>query len=224
MMEQIINPIQLKERFKRRSDIHWARKIWHILGVSSIALIYTQVSERTAIISLFMAWLLFVPMDFLRPKYPALNDFVVSIFKPIMRQSEIQKMSGTAYLITGLLFAVSFFPRPIALLTMLFLAFADPIASYIGIRYGKDKIWGEKSLQGSLAAFVVCAILTFAYLATHGMMIDRIVMVSLIGGLIGSFAELIPIWKLDDNLTLPVISATALWLVFTALGAFSTYF
>lgn len=133
-------------------------------------------------------------------------------------------MSGTAYLITGLLFVVLFFPRPIVLLTMLLWPLQIRLLAISEFVTAKTKIWGQKSLQGSLAAFVVCAILTFAYLATHGMMMDRIVMVSLIGGLIGSFAELIPIWKLDDNLTLPVLSATALWLVFTALGAFSTYF
>lgn len=223
MVEQSIDTLELKERLKRRSDIHLARKIWHMVGVSLIALIYTQVSESTAIILLGLAWVLLVPFDFFRQKYPSLNDLAISVFRPIMRQSEVHRFAGTSYLITGLLIVAMFFPRPVALLTMLFLAFADPIASYFGIRYGKDKIFGEKSLQGSMAAFFVCAFLTFGYLAIHGMMTDRLLMVSLLGGLIGAFSELIPIWKLDDNLTLPVLSATALWLVFTALGAFTTY-
>jgi len=136
-----------------------------------------------------------------------------------MRQSELHTLAGTTFLLTGLLFVTLVFPPPIVLLTMFFLAFADPIASYFGIRYGKDKILGEKSLQGFLAAFVVCALLTFTFLNSYELVSGRIVLVSLIGGLIGALAELIPIGKLDDNLTLPVLSAVSLWGLFSIFGA-----
>ncbi len=53
------------------------------------------------------------------------------------------------------------FPHDVTILTLLFLAFADPLASYFGIKYGKDKIFGHKSVQGSLAAFIICAGLLF---------------------------------------------------------------
>lgn len=208
---------------KKRSDVHWARKIWHMAGVSFIAFLYSYLPEKVSIIALLVSWLLFVPLDFLRQKRPALNEVMVAVFKPIMRQSELHRIAGTTYLLSGLLIVTVLFPPQIVLLTMLFLAFADPIASYFGIRYGKDKIFGNKSLQGSLAAFFVCAILTFAFLNYHWMMMDRIVIISLLGGLIGSLAELIPIWKLDDNLTLPLLSSTALWMLFAIFGALSSY-
>lgn len=102
---------------------------------------------------------------------------------------------------------------------MFFLAFADPIASYFGIMYGKDKILREKSLQGFLAAFVVCSLLTFAFLNSYDLFAERMVLISLLGGLIGALAELIPIGKLDDNLTLPVLSAVSLWGLFSLFGA-----
>lgn len=211
--------IDLKDKLAKRSDIHWPRKVWHMAGVSLIAFVYSLVPDNIAIILLAIAWVLFVPFDFLRQRNAAVNEVAVSIFKPIMRQSEVNKIAGTTYLLSGLLIVASLFPRPIVMLTMLFLAFADPIASYFGIRFGKDKIFGEKSLQGSLAAFFVCAVLTFAFLTYNWVLMDRLIIVSLLGGLIGALAELIPIGKLDDNLTLPVLSATALWFVFTVFGA-----
>jgi dolichol kinase len=217
MVEQILRVVDLK----RRSDIHWARKFWHMGGVSIIAALYAHLPEKTSITLLTVAWFLFVPADFLRLKYPALNDFLVFAFRPIMRQHEVDRIAGTSYLLTGLVIVASLFPPQIALLTMMFLAFADPIASYFGIRYGKDKIFGEKSLQGTLAAFFVCAMLTFYFLTSHWLLMDRLIVVSLIGGLIGALAELIPIFKLDDNLTLPVVSATALWILFNIFGAFA---
>lgn len=218
-MESFMRMIDLKDKLAKRSDIHWPRKVWHMAGVSLIAFVYSLVPDNIAIILLAIAWVLFVPFDFLRQRNAAVNEVAVSIFKPIMRQSEVNKIAGTTYLLSGLLIVASLFPRPIVMLTMLFLAFADPIASYFGIRFGKDKIFGEKSLQGSLAAFFVCAVLTFAFLTYNWVLMDRLIIVSLLGGLIGALAELIPIGKLDDNLTLPVLSATALWFVFTVFGA-----
>ncbi len=219
MVEQILSVVNLK----RRSDIHWARKLWHMGGVSIIAFAYSQLPEKTSLLLLTLAWLAFVPVDFLRFKYPALNDFLVHTFRPIMRENELHRLAGTSYLLTGVTVVAYVFPPQIALLTMMFLAFADPIASYFGIRFGRDKIFGEKSLQGTLAAFVVCAFLTFYFLTSHWLLMDRLVVVSLLGGLIGCLAELVPIGKLDDNLTLPLISATALFFLFNIFGALSSY-
>ncbi len=170
---------------------------------------------------LVVAWALFVPFDFLRQRYPALNDWALHAFKPIMRQSEAKNLAGTTYLLTGVLLVDVIFPRPVVALTLLFLAFADPIASYFGILYGKDKIFGHKSIQGFMAAFFVCTALTLFYLLVHNYLTDRLIVVSLLAGLVGAFAELIPIGKLDDNLTLPLMSAIGLSILFYFFGFFA---
>jgi len=218
-MENILDSVDLK----KKSDIHWARKIWHMGGVSIIAYIYSVIPEHWSLILLTALWMVAVPFDIVRLRWPALNDFALHLLGPIMRQSEVNKIAGTTYLVTGVTLVAFLFPRDIVLLTLLFLAFADPIASYFGIRFGKDKILGQKSLQGTLAAFFVCAMLSFAFLSFHDLLMDRLVVVSLMSGLIGALAELIPIWKLDDNLTLPLVSATALSILFTLFGAFAAY-
>ena len=137
MIEQVMGVVDLKQR----SDVHWARKIWHMGGVSLIAGCYAHLPHTVSVVGLVIAWLLFVPVDYLRLSRPALNDFLLHIFGPIMRENEINKIAGTSYLLSGLLLVVLIFPANVALLTMLFLAFADPIASYFGIRFGKDKIF-----------------------------------------------------------------------------------
>lgn len=208
---------------KKRSDLHLARKIWHMSGVSMIAGLYSYMPEKYALLALVIAWVLFVPMDFIRLRVPAFNDVLVHFFKPIMREYELKGLAGTSYLLTGVTLVAALFPREIVTLTLLFLAFADPIASFFGIKFGKDKILGNKSLQGTLAAFVVCGTLTYGYLSYKGLMLDRIFMMTLLGGLIGALAELIPIWDLDDNLSLPVVSATALYFLFWIFGGLTTF-
>lgn len=206
---------------KKRSDIHYARKIWHMSGVFFMFLLYMYLPPAISMTILVIAWVLFVPFDFARHKYPVLNDFAVHAFKPIMRQNEVKKLAGTTFLLSGVLLVNLLFPRPIAGLTLLFLAFADPIASYFGILYGKDKIFGHKSIQGFMAAFFVCTALTFAYLLYNNYLTDRLIVVSLLAGLVGAFAELVPVAKLDDNLTLPLISAVGLSILFYFFGFFA---
>jgi len=206
---------------KKRSDIHLARKIWHMTGVFSMFLAYVLLPENVSMTILAVAVMLFLPVDFLRHRYPALNDWMVHAFKHIMRTHEIHKIAGTTYLLTGVSLVVLLFPRPIVALTLLFLAFADPIASFVGIKYGKDKIFGHKSIQGFMAAFVVCAIATAIYLTYYNIMLDRVIVISLLAGLIGALAELVPIAKIDDNFTLPVLSSIGLYILFYLFGLFA---
>lgn len=206
---------------KKRSDIHYARKTWHIVSVFLMFLAYVYLPNSVSLAILIISWLLFVPFDFLRHRYPALNDWALHAFKPIMRQNEVKKLAGTTYLLTGVLIVDLLFPRPIVSLTLLFLAFADPLASYVGILYGKDKIFGHKSIQGFIAAFFVCTIATYLFLYLNNHLMDRLIIVSLFSGLVGAFAELIPIAKLDDNLTLPLMSASGLTILFYFFGFFA---
>jgi len=220
-MSLTADPLTSVIDLKKRSEIHWARKLWHITTVAAMALIYAYTPTRVSLTILIIAGLIAIPLDFLRLKNSALNDVLVHLVKPLLRESELHRLAGTTYLITGVAIIAAIFPREIVLLTLLFLAFADPCASYFGIRYGKDKIFGHKSLQGTLAAFFVCTFICAAYFYAHNLFTDRWLVVSLLGGLIGALAELIPIGKLDDNLTLPVLSASFLWIVFSLFGALS---
>lgn len=206
--------------FKKRSDIHLARKLWHMGGVSSMALGYALFPTWLAYTILGLAWLLFVPMDFARQRNPALNEILIKWFRPIMREHEVNRPAGTSFLLTGVLVVALLFPREIVLLTLLFLAFADPIASYVGIRYGKDKIMGHKSLQGTAAAFVVCTLITAFYLFQNEILVHRVIVVSVLGGVIGAFSELVPIAQIDDNFTLPLLSSFFLWILFSAFGVY----
>ena len=105
-----------------------------------------------------------------------------------------------------------------AIKLLLFFSVADPIAAFIGTRYGKDKLIGAKSLQGSLAAFVACFVLTLIYCIGFQLMTERLVIVALVCGLIGAVSELIPIAGLDDNFIFPLMCASFLTLAFRLFG------
>ena len=206
--------------FKTRSQVHTARKLWHSVGVLMIIIIYHNVNRSTALQLMSLATALFVIMDLLRQQLPQLNKLLITVFHPIMRDHEKINLAGTTYLLLGSLVIMILFPQSIVILSLLFLGFADPIASYVGILYGKDKILGNKSLQGTFAAFVCCSVIATLYYFFHNMMTERLLVVGVISGLIGALAELIPIGKIDDNFSFPIVSASCLWGLFYLFGGF----
>lgn len=213
MPQQVIMPIN-SLNFKVRSDLHLARKAWHVVMVLMMAFIYTQVDRKVALIFLAVAMLFFVGLDIIRLKSAFMNTIAIKVFHRVMRRNELHAPAGTTYLLSGVFIAVFLFPYEIVLLTLLFLAIADPVASYCGIRWGKDKIINNKSLQGTLAAFFVCTIISYVFFHQRGLLPDRILLASLVAGIIGALSELLPIFKLDDNLTFPILCSFSLWTMF----------
>jgi dolichol kinase len=205
--------------FKNRSDLHIARKIWHVSGVFTMFTAWIFLPYWVSMTLLVVGWLAFVPADFMRQKNMQINRTLSNLFRPIMRSNELNRLAGTTYLITGALVITLVFNKGVVALSLLFLAFADPIASYIGIKYGKDKIFGHKSVQGFMAAFAVCSTICFLFLF-YNQVQEHLIVVSLLAGLIGALSELIPLAKLDDNFTMPVLSSVGLTLLFYFFNLF----
>ncbi|RYZ70100.1 MAG: hypothetical protein EOP05_13800 [Proteobacteria bacterium] len=206
---------------KHRSDIHLTRKLAHCVGICFIAAVFNLAGLKIAWIILICVSLFIIPLDILRQKNEALNKATLRVFGPFMRKHEAHAISGMTYLYLGCMVLLLFNDRHLITLTLLFLAFGDPIASFFGIRYGKDKIIGNKTLQGTMAAFVVCAIVAGVYCYFNNLMTERLLIVAPLSGLIGAVAELAPVGKLDDNFTFPVIAATLLYVLFKVYGGFA---
>lgn len=207
--------------FRRKTDIHWARKTWHTSGVLLLWALFFSLPLSLFLLGIYLLAGVAVVLDVTRLRFKELNSFLLRWFRPLMRDHEENGLAGTSFLLVGVAVVASLFPRDVVALTLLFLALADPLASLVGIKYGKDKIFGSKSLQGTAAAFVVCSLIAFAYLNFQGILLERILLVSLVCGILGAGAELVPIGKIDDNFTLPVLSATGLWVLFNFLGFYS---
>lgn len=208
-------------RLKARNDIHLARRAWHFCGVMTIFSLYFAlpplVGKRTAIIAAFIL----VGFDIARLYLPKLNQFFMRLFGPFLRQGEEARVSGVTAMMVGVTMIIWFFSREVVLLSLLFVAIGDPAASYFGVRYGRDKLIGQKSLQGSLAAFMACFGISLVYFLAMNLMTDRLFIACLLGGLIGAVSELLPIARLDDNVVFPIVSATLLQGMFYLFGGFA---
>lgn len=151
-------------------------------------------------------------LETLRLKSAKFNNFVLGVMGPLMREKERNNYSGFVYYAFGVALTLRFFDESLAIISCIFLIFADPISSLVGIRYGKTKLWSGKSLEGSLAGFVVCFIVTFIYSLALISFSWNLVIFCLIAGVIGSLAELSS-FLVDDNFVIPIFSAVGLTMI-----------
>lgn len=209
-------------RLHGRSDLHLARKIWHmtmgllIVGLHSGDFFPKHVS--ILILGLFLALSLFV--ETARLKFPSLNLHVVRLWGPLMRSHEITRSSTIPYFIAASLVCIGFFPKPVAVLALLYLAVGDPVASMTGVLYGHlgPRFANGKTLVGTLGSVLACLVCSAVYLALGTKLsFDQFVMLTLIGGVVGGVVEHVPL-EIDDNFSIPVISGFVVWLAFLVLG------
>jgi dolichol kinase len=99
-------------------------------------------------------------------------------------------------------------------ISVIVLGFADPAAGIIGRRYGKIKLAGGRSLEGSLTFVFIGALSTFFLLNKfyNSLGIYNITIISISAGLFGAIGELLG-GIIDDNITIPL--STTLGTIFT---------
>jgi diacylglycerol kinase (CTP) len=200
----------------QRSDLHLARKIFHMSG----GLVFLTPYLVFGFSREYMAALLgtglaaVMSLEYARARWEWVNALSVKVMGPVMRQSEVNQLTGIPFYLASCLFAYLIFPRHVAVLSILYLAFGDPSSSFFGVLYGRAKIFPNKSLQGTLGGFLVCLTVTGIYLFSQGFPADKILVLTMLGGFAGCVAELLPL-NIDDNFSIPVVSgalmALALW-------------
>lgn len=196
----------------KRSDMHLARKVWHVLCGSAALLAYytSDIDIKTCGYIALVISLCGFGLDFLRLHNKKFNEFALKVMGPLMRKSEMDSFSGLPFYALGIALTILLFQKDIALLSIMFLVFADPMASVVGVLWGKDKILPNKSLQGTLAGFFICYAIVMLYLLDASDPKVNILGFSLAAAVVGAVSELLSAFNIDDNLTIPVISGAGL--------------
>jgi dolichol kinase len=207
-------------RLRLRNDLHLARKTWHCCMGLFMVFVYTIGTPKVVCVLLLLSALtFFLTAEYARLKFPKLNQFAIRVMGPIMRKSEVNKVSGTPFYVGSVLLSVIIFPKSIAILSILFLAIGDPVSSIFGILYGDlgPRFANGKSLIGTAAGMGICALITFVYFFATGNTFGASVLIALAGGIAGGGAEMIPL-DIDDNFSIPLVSGLALWVTYLFVG------
>ena len=193
---------------------HIGRKFYHLLGGLGLLAMYYLVGRQTALICYGILFLLVLAMDMTRLRVPAVNRFVQERFSSFIRKSEANRLTGTAPYVLGIGLTLLLYRTDIATAAICFLAFGDVSATAVGERFGRTKISGEKSLEGTLA-FVAAAIVSGMLLNSVGIHLMHGLIVA--GALVAAGVELLSL-RVNDNLVIPVVSGGAMEIISRLTG------
>jgi dolichol kinase len=108
-----------------------------------------------------------------------------------------------------------FYRTDIATAAICFLAFGDVAATTVGERYGRTKIVGDKSLEGTLA-FAVIAVASGLALPLAGIHLAPGLIAA--GAFVAAGVELVPL-RVNDNLVIPLVSGGVMELIARFAGS-----
>lgn len=202
-----------------RETISWRRKVFHILGIGCVGVTYgfSSVAWSQALAILSVISVVFIGLDSLRFAIPSLNKRVRRDFGAYMRNYELQRLSGSSWFLAAACLTIGLFSKPTASLAFLYLALGDPLASWVGVRWGRIRLPGGKSLEGSLTFFVTglvvgtLALLGMTAFGTAGALstasLPLLIGVAAASSAFAALGEWLPLGRIDDNFAVPLVSA-----------------
>lgn len=206
----------------KRALMELRRKSFHLLGLLIPFIYYMGLKysgwltqSRASVIVGSLTTFLWI-VELLRLVSTDFRNLYNVVFASLLRKSETESpraFTGTGYFFLGTFLCIALFPPIIGISSMLCLVLGDMTAAIVGISFGYIKI-GKKSLEGTLAMFFMCFFIG-CVLFWHVPLSEYVIF---IGAFSGTMTELLgPKW-LDDNLSIPVATGTALTLAFRRLG------
>ena len=196
-----------------RPTNYW-RNIFHAcMGISGVFVYeYLTISRSATLITLASVLVTYIALDKARHLHPKVNAFIYGkLFGLISRPREQYQTPAAIWYVAGLMFAVAVADKTHAQLASLVLGIADPAASLVGKRWGKLKLFRDRSLLGT-STFVAVGVLgsSLFLMAYSGLNAFESAATALVASTAGAAAELISGERLDDNLSIPVAIALAL--------------
>merc|ERR1711959_499237 len=198
-----------------RHELHLTRKVFHAVNGTVVCYICRTFPMETAQRILIVLTVGFIIGECMRLFVPKFNEFQQLFFGSVMREHEANKPSGIVYFLVGCLLTTFFFPANTAALSALLLGWGDPIASAMGIKFGKFSTRvRNKTMVGMAGFFVVALVLTlYSWSMDLGVSVravlscDRVFRAAFVA-LTAAMAELLaPFTGIDDNFIIPLAVA-----------------
>ncbi len=179
------------------------RKVVH-LATLVVPVGYALTTRETVILFLVPFFIALLSVDLFRLLHPGMASlFQKYFFGRVLREEEKPTFMGATYFIFSTILAILLFPKSIAIASILILILADTAAALIGKWIGKIRIFGKKTLEGSLA-FLLTSLLIVWFFPN----LDRFS-----GGLAAlgaAVVELLPV-RVNDNLYIPLVAGAIMF-------------
>ena len=200
--KRVVLPFKIS-RENKRELLRW-RTLMRPLAVL-IPILYVLFGKTIILIIIGSVALVFILMDISRLGFKRFNIFLLKGL--IIKEREKRVFSSMSFFTLACFIVILIFSKEIAIIAILFLIFGDLAAKYMGILFGRRRLF-SKSLEGFLAYFAVCLLVGF--LVAYFLEISFLMI--LVGAAVAAIIEVVPI-GIDDNFTVGLISASAMYLL-----------
>ena len=188
------------------------RKIIHLGSVLiPISYLWYVKEQNTMILIMICLFTISMIIDLLRIKLSILNNFFKHFFSKMLREGEANgQITGASWLLLGSLLTIIFFPIYIAVPALIYLTIGDSFAALVGKAFPYGRV-GTKSITGSLTGIIFSSIVALELneVLPFGVII--------LGSIVAMIIELLPHRTLNDNLTIPTLSAFSIQIFFQFL-------
>ncbi len=157
--------------------------------------------EKPPLYSFGVVTMFFLFTDISRLSHRKVEKFMFSDLKYIFKKSEEGKFSSMTLFLLASFAIFLIFPRNISYLAFTFLVFGDMLSKIYGMRFGRKKLVGERTLEGTLS--YLSGSLGSGYIISLLMKIDIKILV--LGAILASLTELVSL-GIDDNFGVGLIS------------------
>lgn len=180
------------------------RRLFHMLtGVAIAAFVSVfEPGSRIPVATLGGALAGALLLDWIRLRSRAANTVFFRWFSALASPREARRLASSTWFLLGAMAVLVIAPTRWFAPAVLVLAVADPAASVVGRTWGRHRL-GKGSWEGTGAFFVVAAAVLAPFAGLPAALIAAAVVAAF---------EVVPS-GIDDNLTVPLATALALWLV-----------
>lgn len=179
-----------------------ARKIWHSLGIIIPVVYWSGWLDRAPLLWIVgITLIVLAVVEALRFTLRPVQRAFTFVFGLLLRDEEIKGPHSSLYFLSGIFVCVLLFPKELACVALVYLAVGDTAAEVVGRRFGRVKLLGPKTLEGTAACFVSSAVVGLFLLPWP---------IALVGAAAATLFELVGTGNVD-NATIPVGAAAAMY-------------
>lgn len=191
-----------------KEEMEYRRQAMHLtVGVTIVLLLYFGILHTWLLA--FLIPVSYAIISLLKQRKLPFLERILLVFE---RQHHFEKFPGRGSLcfLIGSFFASLFYSQPVALASILILAFGDSITNIAGGYFGRLPLFynPKKNIEGPAAGALIAALAASIFVPLP---------YALVASIIAMFVETLPLrvgpWEIDDNITIPVVAGLVLTLL-----------
>jgi len=186
-----------------------ARKAFHVSSASLPLLVWVA-PRWLALAVLLPTAAVAVTVDWTRLRYRGPRYLFLRYTRRMLRHHERRRFAGATYMAVAYATAVVLFPKPIAVMAMLFNGFGDAAAALVGKRFGRHRTRWGKSWEGFAAGLAVNLAVGLGIGALSGGVLPAAAAAA--GGTAAAVLEFLDL-PIDDNVRVTLGGGGVAWIV-----------